>query len=199
MSYQMNNQNEMNYEEILNTPINLLNDFNYEINIIEDDDSDTVEYNNINNIIEDDDSDTVEYNDINNINNIIETNIYQFINIIEYDEDEETIHEMEVTEEMKIEYCSSYVQHIYCFLKQAPGEINFDLVCETQFGGNVENCALIYLKNYILNIWNFDTWLFDFAYGFPDSTNFLNHFIQEISVDDLMDLLNTSLPNEENL
>jgi hypothetical protein len=196
MSYQMNNQNEMNYEEILNTPINLLNDFNYEINIIEDDDSDTVEYNNINNIIEDDDSDTVEYNDINNI---IETNIYPIINIIEYDEDEETIHEMEVTEEMKIEYCSSYVQHIYCFLKQAPGEINFDLVCETQFGGNVENCALIYLKNYILNIWNFDTWLFDFAYGFPDSTNFLNHFIQEISVDDLMDLLNTSLPNEENL
>ena len=106
---------------------------------------------------------------------------------------------MDVTEEMKVEYCSSYVQHIYCFLKQAPGEINFDFVCETQFGGNVENCAMIYLKNYILNIWNFDTWLFDFAYGFLDSTNFLNHFIQEISVDELMDLINTSLPNEENL
>ena len=121
------------------------------------------------------------------------------INIIEYDDDDQTVHEMEVTEEMKIEYCSSYVQHIFCFLKQAPGEINFDVVCETQFGGNVENCAMIYLKNYILNIWNFDTWLFDFAYGFPDSTNFLNHFIQEISVDDLMDLMNTSLPNEENL
>jgi hypothetical protein len=182
----MNNQYEMNYEEILNTPIDLLNDFNNEFNnefnIIEDDGSET---------------DTVEYNDINNINNIIETNT--FINNIEYDDDDETVHEMEVTEEMKIEYCSSYVQHIYCFLKQAPGEINFDLVCETQFGGNVENCAIIYLKNYILNIWNFDTWLFDFAYGFPDSTNFLNHFIQEISVDDLMDLLNTSLPNEENL
>jgi hypothetical protein len=179
----MNNQYEMNYEEILNTPIDLLNDFNNEFNINEDNGSET---------------DTVEYNDINNINNIIETNIYSFINIIEYDDDE-TVHEMEVTEEMKIEYCSSYVQHIYCFLKQAPGEINFDFVCETQFGGNVENCAMIYLKNYILNIWNFDTWLFDFAYGFPDSTNFLNHFIQEISVDDLMDLLNTSLPNEENL
>ena len=174
----------MNYEEILNTPINLLNDFNNEFNINEDDGSET---------------DTVEYNDINNINNIIETNIYPMINIIEYDDDEETVHEMEVTEEMKIEYCSSYVQHIFCFLKQAPGEINFDVVCETQFGGNVENCAMNYLKNYILNIWNFDTWLFDFAYGFPDSTNFLNHFIQEISVDDLMDLLNTSLPNEENL
>lgn len=183
MNYEMNNQYEMNYEEILNTPIDLLNDFNNEFNINEDNGSET---------------DTVEYNDINNINNIIETNIYSFINIIEYDDDE-TVHEMEVTEEMKIEYCSSYVQHIYCFLKQAPGEINFDFVCETQFGGNVENCAMIYLKNYILNIWNFDTWLFDFAYGFPDSTNFLNHFIQEISVDDLMDLLNTSLPNEENL
>jgi hypothetical protein len=179
MSYQMNNQNEMNYEEILNTPINLLNDFNYEINIIEEDDSDTVEY--------------------NDINNIIETNIYPIINIIEYDDDDETVHEMEVTEEMKIEYCSSYVQHIYCFLKQAPGEINFDVVCETQFGGNVENCAMIYLKNYILSIWNFDTWLFDFAYGFPDSNNFLNHFIQEISMDELLDLMNTSLPNEENL
>jgi hypothetical protein len=180
----MNNQYEMNYEEILNTPIDLLNDFNNEFNIIEDDGSET---------------DTVEYNDINNINNIIETNIYSFINIIEYDDDDETVHEMEVTEEMKIEYCSSYVQHIYCFLKQAPGEINFDFVCETQFGGNVENCAMIYLKNYILNIWNFDTWLFDFAYGFPDSNNFLNHFIQEISMDELLDLMNTSLPNEENL
>jgi len=183
MNYEMNNQYEMNYEEILNTPIDLLNDFNNEFNIIEDDGSET---------------DTVEYNDINNINNIIETNIYQFINIIEYDDDE-TVHEMEVTEEMKIEYCSSYIQHIYCFLKQAPGEINFDVVCETQFGGNVENCAMIYLKNYILNIWNFDTWLFDFAYGFPDSNNFLNHFIQEISMDELLDLMNTSLPNEENL
>jgi hypothetical protein len=181
----MNNQNEMNYNEILNTPINLLYSFNDEyINIIENNDSDT---------------ETVEYNDINN-SPIIDTNhIYPMINIIEYDDDEDTIHEMEVTEEMKIEYCSSYVQHIFCFLKQAPGEINFDVVCETQFGGNVENCAMIYLKNYILNIWNFDTWLFDFAYGFPDSTNFLNHFIQEISVDDLMDLMNTSLPNEENL
>ena len=84
----MNNQYEMNYEEILNTPINLLNDFNNEFNIIEDDGSET---------------DTVEYNDINNINNIIETNIYPMINIIEYDDDEETVHEMEVTEEMKIE------------------------------------------------------------------------------------------------
>ena len=188
----------MNLNEILNTPINLLNDFNHEIiNIIEDDDNLTVEYNDIINIIEDDDDNsTVEYNDINNI---IEIEFYDPINIIEYDDDEETVHEMEVTEEMKIEYCSSYVQHIYCFLKQAPGEINFDLVCETQFGGNVENCAMIYLKNYILNIWNFDTWLFDFAYGFPDSNNFLNHFIQEISVDELMDLMNTSLPNEENL
>jgi hypothetical protein len=181
MNYPMNNQNEMNYEEILNTPINLLNDFNNEFNIIEDDESD---------------ADTIEYN---NINNIIETNIYPTINVIEYDDDDETFHEMDVTEEMKVEYCSSYVQHIYCFLKQAPGEINFDYVCETQFGGNVENCVMIYLKNYILNIWNFDTWLFDFAYGFPDSTNFLNHFIQEISVDELMDLVNTSLPNEENL
>jgi hypothetical protein len=191
MNYVMNNQNEMNYNEILNTPINLLYSFNDEyINIIENDDSDT---------------ETVEYNDINNVNDInnspiIDTNhIYPMINIIEYDDDDQTVHEMEVTEEMKIEYCSSYVQHIFCFLKQAPGEINFDVVCETQFGGNVENCAMIYLKNYILNIWNFDTWLFDFAYGFPDSTNFLNHFIQEISVDDLMDLMNTSLPNEENL
>ena len=180
MNYQMNNQNEMNLNEIMNTPINLLNDFNNEfINIIEDDDDDTVEYNDINNIIE----------PIN----------YPIINIIENDDDDETVHEMDVTEEMKNEYCSSYVQHIYCFLKQSPGEINFDFVCETQFEGNVENCAMIYLKNYILNIWNFDTWLFDFAYGFPDSNNFLNHFIQEISVDELMDLMNTSLPNEENL
>ena len=186
MSYQMNNQYEMNHNDILNIPINLLNDFNHEIiNIIEYDESET---------------DTIEYNDINN-SPIIESNIYYpIINFIEYDnDDEETVHEMDVTEEMKVEYCSSYVQHIYCFLKQAPGEINFDFVCETQFEGNVENCAMIYLKNYILNIWNFDTWLFDFAYGFPDSTNFLNHFIQEISVDELMDLMNTSLPNEENL
>ena len=193
----MNNQYEMNLNEIeiLNTPINLLNDFNNEfINIIEDDDNST---NDIINNIEDDDNSTVEYNDIDINNSTIENPI---INIIEYDDDdEETVHEMEVTEEMKIEYCSSYVQHIYCYLKQAPGEINFDLVCETQFGGNVENCAMNYLKNYILNIWNFDTWLFDFAYGFPDSNNFLNHFIQEISVDELMDLMNTSLPNEENL
>ena len=186
MSYQMNNQYEMNHNDILNIPINLLNDFNHEIiNIIEYDESET---------------DTIEYNDINN-SPIIESNIYYpIINFIEYDnDDEETVHEMDVTEEMKVEYCSSYVQHIYCFLKQAPGEINFDFVCETQFEGNVENCAMIYLKNYILNIWNFDTWLFDFAYGFPDSTNFLNHLIQEISVDELMDLMNTSLPNEENL
>ena len=193
----MNKQYEMNLNEIeiLNTPINLLNDFNNEfINIIEDDDNST---NDIINNIEDDDNSTVEYNDIDINNSTIENPI---INIIEYDDDdEETVHEMEVTEEMKIEYCSSYVQHIYCYLKQAPGEINFDLVCETQFGGNVENCAMNYLKNYILNIWNFDTWLFDFAYGFPDSNNFLNHFIQEISVDELMDLMNTSLPNEENL
>jgi hypothetical protein len=173
------------------------------ISTVENDENSTVENDENSTVENDSDTETVEYNNIstveyNDINNVINT-IISPINIIEYEDDEETVHEMEVTEEMKKEYCSSYVQHIYCFLKQAPGEINFDVVCETQFGGNVENCAMIYLKNYILNIWNFDTWLFDFAYGFPDSTNFLNHFIQEISVDDLMDLMNTSLPNEENL
>ena len=68
MSYQMNNQYEMNHNDILNIPINLLNDFNHEIiNIIEDDESDT---------------DTIEYNDINN-SPIIESNIYYpIINLI---------------------------------------------------------------------------------------------------------------------
>ena len=180
----MNNQNEMNpFNEILNISVNLLNDFNYEFN------QDNYEFNEDNNIIQ-------AYNVYDEYEIINENNV---IVIENDDDDDQTIHEMEVTEEMKIEYCSSYVQHIYCFLKQSPGEINFDYVCETQYGNNIEDCAMNYLKNYILNIWNFNTWLFDFAYIFPDSTNFLNQFIQEISVEDLMVLINTSLPNEENL
>ena len=112
----------------------------------------------------------------------------------EKDDDEETIPDVpHITVQMKDSYCRFYVQHVYCYLKswQTP---NFDSVCQTEYGGDFERCVIDYMMPFVFNNTSFNNWLFDFAYRFDDSLNYLVHYLQEMERTDLINMLHEAIP-----
>ena len=112
----------------------------------------------------------------------------------EEDDDEETVPEVRhITDEMKDSYCRFYVQHTYCYLKswQTP---NFDHVCQTEYGGDFERCVIDYMMPFVFNNVSFNNWLFDFAYSFDGSLNYLVHYLQDMERSDLINMLHEAIP-----
>ena len=112
----------------------------------------------------------------------------------EEDDDEETIPEVRhITDEMKDTYCRFYVQHTYCYLKswQTP---NFDHVCQTEYGGDFERCIIDYMMPFVFDNSSFNNWLFDFAYRFDNSLNYLVQYLQEMEREDLINMLHEAIP-----
>jgi hypothetical protein len=114
----------------------------------------------------------------------------------EFDDDEETIPDVQprhITDEMKNSYCRFYVQHIYCYLKswQTP---NFDHVCQTEYGGDFERCVIDYMMPFVFDNSSFNNWLFDFAYRFDNSLNYLVQYLQEMEREDLINMLHEAIP-----
>lgn len=107
------------------------------------------------------------------------------------EDDEETIPDIEiVTNEMKNCYCRFYIQHVYCYLKS----LEFDNVCQNEYGGDFERCVMDYMMPFVFNHDNFNSWLFDFAYRFDDSLNYLVCYLQEMERMDLVNLLYEAIP-----
>ena len=130
--------------------------------------------------------------------------------LIEYSEDDETvpydgeeendddetipdIHDLHITDAMKDSYCRFYVQHVYCYLKswQTP---NFDYICQSEYEGDFERCVMDYMMPFVFNNDSFNNWLFDFAYRFHDSLNYLVHYLQEMERIDLINMLHEAIP-----
>ena len=130
--------------------------------------------------------------------------------LIQYDEDDQTIpyddeeekdddetipdiHDLNITDVMKDTYCRFYVQHTYCYLKswQTP---NFDHICQTEYEGDFERCVMDYMMPFVFNNDSFNNWLFDFAYRFDDSLNYLVHYLQEMERTDLINMLHEAIP-----
>ena len=110
------------------------------------------------------------------------------------DDEEETIPDVpHITVQMKDSYCRFYVQHVYCYLKswQTP---NFDSVCQTEYGGDFERCVMDYMMPFVFDNGSFNNWLFDFAYRFDDSLNYLVHYLQEMERTDLINMLHEAIP-----
>ena len=112
------------------------------------------------------------------------------------DDDEETIPDVQprhITDEMKDTYCRFYVQHTYCYLKswQTP---NFDHVCQTEYGGDFERCVIDYMMPFVFDNSSFNNWLFDFAYRFDNSLNYLVQYLQEMEREYLINMLHEAIP-----
>jgi len=98
-----------------------------------------------------------------------------------------------ITDEMKDSYCRFYIQHVYCYLKNMK-DPDFDWVCENEYNGNIERCVMDYMMPFVLDSINFDGWLFDFAYRFDGSLNYLVHYLQEMERINLLNLLYEAIP-----
>jgi hypothetical protein len=119
---------------------------------------------------------------------------------VHYDDDKESVDDEEtiadvrhITDAMKNSYCRFYVQHIYCYLKswQTP---NFDSICENEYGGDFERCVIDYMMPLVFNSGSFNNWLFDFAYRFDDSFNYLIHYLHGMEREDLINMLHEAVP-----
>ena len=119
---------------------------------------------------------------------------------VHYDDDKESVDDEEtiadvrhITDAMKNSYCRFYVQHIYCYLKswQTP---NFDSICENEYGGDFERCVIDYMMPLVFNNGSFNNWLFDFAYRFDDSFNYLIHYLHGMEREDLINMLHEAVP-----
>ena len=119
---------------------------------------------------------------------------------VHYDDDKESVDDEEtiadvrhITDAMKNSYCRFYVQHIYCYLKswQTP---NFDSICENEYGGDFERCVIDYMMPLVFNNGSFNNWLFDFAYRFDDSFNYLIHYLHGMVREDLINMLHEAVP-----
>ena len=113
---------------------------------------------------------------------------------VDQEDDEETIPDVPlITNAMKDTYCRFYIQHIYCYLKsyQTP---SFDDVCQNEYEGDLERCVMDYMMPFVFNHDSFNNWLFDFAYRFDDSLNYLVCYLQEMERMDLVNLLYEAVP-----
>ena len=119
---------------------------------------------------------------------------------VHYDDDKESVDDEEtiadvrhITDAMKNSYCRFYVQHIYCYLKswQTP---NFDSICENEYDGDFERCVIDYMMPLVFNNGSFNNWLFDFAYRFDDSFNYLIHYLHGMEREDLINMLHEAVP-----
>jgi hypothetical protein len=129
-----------------------------------------------NQLNEDNDDETVAYDDV------------------EEEEDEETIPNVpHITDEMKDCYCRFYVQHVYCYLKSWHTQ-RFDDICQNEYGGDFERCVMDYMMPFVFDQVNFNNWLFDYAYRFDNSLNYLVQYLQEMERTDLINLLYEAIP-----
>ena len=150
----------------------------------------------------------LEKNDAEDEETIIEN--FDQAQLIEYDEDDETVsydkekeEEIDdeetvpdvqnITDEMKKSYCRFYVQHTYCYLKswQMP---RFDDVCQNEYGGDFERCIMDYMMPFVFDNDSFNKWLFDFAYRFDNSLNYLVQYLQEMEREELINMLHEAIP-----
>jgi hypothetical protein len=174
----------MNIENDLTGYINVFmvnNINNLEENIIGSDDEETVIENfDVNQLIQyDEDDETISYDEE-------EKDI----------DDEETVPDVQprhITDEMKNSYCRFYVQHIYCYLK-AWKMPKFDDVCQNEYGGDFERCVMDYMMPFVFDEGSFNNWLFDFAYRFDNSLNYLVQYLQEMEREDLINMLHEAIP-----
>jgi hypothetical protein len=170
------NNSEENYEEVNDAPVIELLDESH--NNLEEDERTVVENFDQNQLIQyDEDDETIPYDG-------------------EEEDDEETVPDVQprhITDEMKISYCRFYVQHIYCYLKswQTP---NFDNICQIEYGGDFERCVIDYMMPFVFDNDSFNNWLFDFAYRFDNSLNYLVQYLQEMEREDLINMLHEAIP-----
>jgi hypothetical protein len=193
----MNTQNDLTgYINVflVNNTNNFEENYSEEENTVEVNLTDNEEDLNDNEETDSDDEDTVVENF--DKNQLIQ--YYEDDETIPYDgedeEYEETIPDVQhITDEMKNSYCRFYVQHIYCYLKswQTP---NFDDICQTEYGGDFERCVIDYMMPIVFNRGSFNNWLFDFAYRFDDSFNYLIHYLHEMERTDLINMLYEAIP-----
>ena len=109
-------------------------------------------------------------------------------------EDDDTIPDIRhITDTMKDSYCRFYVQHIYCYLKSWKTP-KFDDVCQNEYGGDFERCVMDYMMPFVFDNGSFNNWLFDFAYRFDNSLNYLIHYLQEMERTDLINMLHEAIP-----
>ena len=216
-------QLKMNIENDLSGYINvfMVNNINYlELNIIANeenivnttdngDENSIVEENDI--VLEENDAIVVEENNVDSEdeetiienfdeNQLIEYNDDDDDETIPYDgeeeekEDDDTIPDIRhITDAMKDSYCRFYVQHIYCYLKSWKTP-KFDDVCQNEYGGDFERCVMDYMMPFVFDNGSFNNWLFDFAYRFHDSLNYLVHYLQEMERIDLINMLHEAIP-----
>ena len=181
-------QLKMNIENDLSGYINvfMVNNINYlEPNIIANEEN-NVDSEDEETIIENfDENQLIEYNDDD------ETIPYDGE---EEKEDDDTISDIRhITDAMKDSYCRFYVQHIYCYLKSWKTP-KFDDVCQNEYGGDFERCVMDYMLPFVFDNGSFNNWLFDFAYRFDDSLNYLVHYLQEMERADLINMLHEAIP-----
>ena len=213
----------MNIENDLSGYINvfMVNNINYlELNIIANeenivnttdngDENSIVEENDI--VLEENDAIVVEENNVDSEdeetiienfdeNQLIEYNDDDDDETIPYDgeeeekEDDDTIPDIRhITDAMKDSYCRFYVQHIYCYLKSWKTP-KFDDVCQNEYGGDFERCVMDYMMPFVFDNGSFNNWLFDFAYRFDNSLNYLIHYLQEMERTDLINMLHEAIP-----
>ena len=178
----------MNIENDLSGYINvfMVNNINYlEPNIIANEEN-NVDSEDEETIIENfDENQLIEYNDDD------ETIPYDGE---EEKEDDDTISDIRhITDAMKDSYCRFYVQHIYCYLKSWKTP-KFDDVCQNEYGGDFERCVMDYMMPFVFDNGSFNNWLFDFAYRFDNSLNYLVHYLQEMERADFINMLHEAIP-----
>jgi hypothetical protein len=67
-------------------------------------------------------------------------------------------------------------------------------VVGNEYEGDFECCVMDYMMPFVFNHDNFNGWLFDFAYRFDDSLNYLVHYLQDMERSDLINMLHEAIP-----
>ena len=189
----------MNIDEIENDisgyiNVFMVNTINYQRNIINDETDNEDEETVVENNDSDDENTIIENFDTNQLIQYEEDEITVSYDDDESDDDDETIQTQPIiTSEMKNSYCRFYVQHVFCYLKSW-NTPNFDDVCQNQYGGDFERCVIDYMMPFVFNNDSFNNWLFDFAYRFDDSLNYLIHYLHEMEREDLINMLHEAIP-----
>ena len=112
----------------------------------------------------------------------------------EKEDDEETIPDVQdITDDMKNCYCRFYIQHVYCYLKSWHTE-RFEDISQNEYEVDFERCDMDYMMPFVFDQVNFNNWLFDYAYRFDNSLNYLVQYVQEMERMDLMNLLYEAIP-----
>jgi len=143
-----------------------------------------------------DEETVIEKFDVNQLNEYHDDDETVNYDDVEEDTDEETIPNVpHITDEMKDCYCRFYVQHVYCYLKSWHTQ-RFDDICQNEYEGDFERCVMDYMMPFVFDQVNFNNWLFDYAYRFDNSLNYLVQYLQEMERTDLINMLHEAIPPE---